>query len=489
MKVFISYSHADELHMQNLKAHLAGLERLRLITSWFDRKIVPGESFDEKILDELSTAQIVLLLISSDFVASDYCMNIEVEQALEQLRVGRTRVVPIIVRPEASWKDFAFGRITALPTDAKPVTKWVNVDEAWECVASGVRKVIESMTPPVPVGHVEKIIPHSNYMEELDAIEGPLVHPRVRKVSLQDIFVYPDLEMIDSSATGKLIRSSEKLLDDRGVTVIVGERQSGKSTLLKRLASDQLRSNERALYVDLRGQNLENLSEIVRRMASSKLSIALTSATEMPQLSLIALDNFDLGKNLDSAFDKLNNLLNHSTRVFIAVSNETVFSPDFKSQNLREATSYMLGRFSVNKRRQLIEKWVLLGGTNPSSVCDAEVERREEEMNAILRRNVVPSLPALVLLVLQGLESSQTGKSELTSYGHCYNLMIVSALRQAGVKSTDLDTYVNILTELSYAMHVLGVRALPSREVDVLLDEYKKSLPCSSTSRNYRYAA
>ena len=162
MKAFISYSHADELHMQHLKAHLAGLERLGLITSWFDRKIVPGESFDEKILDELSTAQIVLLLISSDFVASDYCMNIEVEQALEQLRVGRTRVIPIIVRPEASWKDFAFGKITALPTDAKPVTKWANVDEAWECVASGVRKVIEAMTPPVSAGHVDKIVPHIN---------------------------------------------------------------------------------------------------------------------------------------------------------------------------------------------------------------------------------------------------------------------------------------------------------------------------------------
>lgn len=401
-------------------------------------------------------------------------MNIEVEQALEQLRVGRTRVIPVIVRPEASWKDFAFGKITALPTDAKPVTKWANVDEAWECVASGVRKVIESMTLPQHVGHVDKIIPHMNYVEELDAVEGPLVHPRVRKVLLQDIFVYPDLEMIDSSATGKLIRSSEKLLEDRGVTVIIGERQSGKSTLLKRLAVDQLRSNEKALYVDLRGQNLENLLEIVRRAAATKLALALTFSAEPPQLSLIALDNFDLGKNVDAAFDRLNKVLNLSKRIYISVSNETVFSPDFKSQNLRDVTSYMLGRFSVNKRRQIIEKWVSLGSTNPTPMRDAEVERREEEMNAILRRNVVPSLPALVLLVLQGLESSQTGKSELTSYGHCYNLMIVSALRQAGVKSTDLDAYVNILTELSYAMHVLGVRALPTHEVDVLLDAYKK---------------
>ena len=122
MKAFISYSHADADHVHHLKNHLAGLQRLGIITTWYDRKIVPGETVDERILDELSTSNIVLLLVSSDFVASDYCMNVEVEQAMEQHRVGRTKVIPIILRPEASWKEFSFGKVLALPTDGKPIT-------------------------------------------------------------------------------------------------------------------------------------------------------------------------------------------------------------------------------------------------------------------------------------------------------------------------------------------------------------------------------
>ena len=123
----------------------------------------------------------------------------------------------------------------------------------------------------------------------------------------------------------------------------------------------------------------------------------------------------------------------------------------------------------------MIEKWIRLQSEDSDQSIREAVDRREEELNSILRRNVVPALPGHVLLVLQSLESISISKTELTSYGHCYNLMIVAALGKAGVKPFELDTYINVLTELSYAMHVLGIRAIEERELVAFFISYRKS--------------
>jgi hypothetical protein len=146
VEVFFSYSHADDELRKELVKHLKLLQRQRLITQWHDREITAGEEWKSSIDQHLESAQVILLLISNDFMASDYCFAVEMGRALERHQEGTARVIPIILRP-VDMKDAPFARLQALPRDAKPVTTWTNRDEAFLDVATGIRKVIEQFNP------------------------------------------------------------------------------------------------------------------------------------------------------------------------------------------------------------------------------------------------------------------------------------------------------------------------------------------------------
>lgn len=145
LEVFISNAHRDEAFRQALETHLSLLRRQGLIAVWRDRRIPPGTMWAQAIDAHLQTAQIILLLISADFMASDYCFDIEVQRALERHNAGTARVIPIIVRP-ADWHSAPFAALQALPTDGRAITTWPNTDEAWLNVAQGLRRVVEGLT-------------------------------------------------------------------------------------------------------------------------------------------------------------------------------------------------------------------------------------------------------------------------------------------------------------------------------------------------------
>lgn len=144
ISLFISYSHKDEKLRQSLGEHLATLERQGLIQLWHDRKILAGEEWAGKIDENLATADIILLLVSAPFLASDYCSNIEMKRALERHERGEARVIPVILQP-ADWSSTQLGRLQALPANAKAVTKWSNRDEAFLNIAQRIREVAEAM--------------------------------------------------------------------------------------------------------------------------------------------------------------------------------------------------------------------------------------------------------------------------------------------------------------------------------------------------------
>ncbi len=138
VKVFFSYSHKDEELRNELANHLRILERQGVISSWHDRKILPGEEWDRQINDNLNTADLILLLISADFIASNYCWDVEVETAMKRHNAGEACVIPIILR-KVDWKGAAFGKLQFLPKNAAPVTSWSNSDEAFDNVTKGIR--------------------------------------------------------------------------------------------------------------------------------------------------------------------------------------------------------------------------------------------------------------------------------------------------------------------------------------------------------------
>jgi TIR domain len=144
LEVFFSYAHRDEALRNYLADHLRLLERQGIITGWHDRRITGGTEWAGAIDEHLRTAQIILLLISSAFLASDYCYDVELRHTIERHEAGEARVVPIILRP-VDWHSASFGKLQALPKDGLAVTSWPNPDDAFADIARGIRSIAEEL--------------------------------------------------------------------------------------------------------------------------------------------------------------------------------------------------------------------------------------------------------------------------------------------------------------------------------------------------------
>ena len=153
IQIFVSYSHKDEALKDALLEHLAPLQREGRIAPWTDRDIVPGEAWEPAIFDRLEESNLILLLVSSSFLASNFCYDREMKRALELRARGKARVVPVIVRP-CDWKTAPFADFQGLPKDAQPISKWDDPDDAWLNVVKGIRRLIDGApdSPPSPTG-------------------------------------------------------------------------------------------------------------------------------------------------------------------------------------------------------------------------------------------------------------------------------------------------------------------------------------------------
>ncbi|MCV2218015.1 TIR domain-containing protein [Thauera sp. Sel9] len=142
--LFYSYAHEDEKLRNELDGHLALLRRRGVIRPWHDRGIVPGQKWDQAIDSQLATADLILLLVSMDFLNSDYIWGKELAAAIERAERGDASVVPVLLRA-VDIEDAPFAHLQGLPTDLRPVTSWPNRDEAWTDVAKGIRRTVDSI--------------------------------------------------------------------------------------------------------------------------------------------------------------------------------------------------------------------------------------------------------------------------------------------------------------------------------------------------------
>lgn len=158
IEVFFSYAHEDELLRNKLANHLKVFERQKIISGWYDRQITAGSAWAGQIDEHLNTAQVILLLISDDFLASDYCYDTEMQRALERHSNGEARVIPIILRP-CAWESAPFGKLQALPKYAWPVTKWRPRDDAFLSIIEGIKSAINTIKAKAASSPQHNVIP------------------------------------------------------------------------------------------------------------------------------------------------------------------------------------------------------------------------------------------------------------------------------------------------------------------------------------------
>lgn len=140
--LFYSYAHEDESLREELAGHLKIMERRGVIRPWHDRCLTPGQTWDQEINTQLAAADLVLLLVSADFINSDYIWGKELDVAMKRHASKEASVVPVMLRA-VDITDAPFAALQGLPTDLRPVTSWPNRDEAWTDVAKGIRRTVE----------------------------------------------------------------------------------------------------------------------------------------------------------------------------------------------------------------------------------------------------------------------------------------------------------------------------------------------------------
>jgi formylglycine-generating enzyme required for sulfatase activity len=149
IKVFVSYSHQDDELRKELGKHLSGLERRKLIKLWLDRDIEAGLEWANEIDQNLEQAAIILLLVSADFIASEYCYSIEMTRAVARHEAGTAKVIPVIIGA-CDWTSAPFGKLQAIPPDNQAVATWGNGDKyaramAWTLVSQEISNVAQQI--------------------------------------------------------------------------------------------------------------------------------------------------------------------------------------------------------------------------------------------------------------------------------------------------------------------------------------------------------
>ncbi len=200
LKLFYCYAHKDKARRDTLDKHLSLLKRQKLIEIWYDGEIGAGMTWEDEIDKHLSSADIVLLLVSAAFLASDYCYGKEMKRALQRHGEGTARVVPIILEP-ADWEGAPFGKLQVLPTGVKPVAHWGGPADAYTDIAKGLRRVVEDLQASRKAVAEEELQHRAKCLEMLSKRYGQLdfkgiMHIEMHRpltIPLEEVFVFPDL--------------------------------------------------------------------------------------------------------------------------------------------------------------------------------------------------------------------------------------------------------------------------------------------------------
>jgi hypothetical protein len=200
MKAFISYSHKDSKFLDDFREHLSALKRQNLLEEWTDHEIHPGEIIDECVHEQMESAELFLLLVSSSFLASEYCYNREFQRALERQEAGLARIVPIIIR-ECDWRIPQLQKFKALPKDGKAVASphWSSIDAGFANVVESLRRLLKGgITPTSNVKPVRKskskfLADETHVTEEQRGALKEVAEEVVKRLTIKEVAESPEV--------------------------------------------------------------------------------------------------------------------------------------------------------------------------------------------------------------------------------------------------------------------------------------------------------
>ena len=208
--LFFSYSHVDESLRDQLEVHLSALKRQGLIATFHDRRITAGSDLGKAIDADVNAAEIILLLVSPDFIASDFCYDREMIRAMERHEKGEARLIPVVLRP-CDWHDLPFGKLLGVPRDGKAITTWTNTDEAFQDVVRSIKGALRELGQrKIPAVTAAQTKP-----AWVDAVESTLAGPpRSSNLRIKKQFSDYDLDQFRHEGFEFIVRYFQNSLEE-----------------------------------------------------------------------------------------------------------------------------------------------------------------------------------------------------------------------------------------------------------------------------------
>ena len=467
VNLFYSYSHRDESYRRELEKHLATLRKDGLIDEWHDRKIDAGDDLNEEIDKHMESAHIILLLFSPDFIDSEACDR-EVEKAVQLRSDKQVVVIPVILRP-CSWDETAVANLMAVPTDAFPVSKWPDKDEAWQDVYTHIKK------------RVNRFRSQTKPQVNNDFIDNLLANP-ITNEKLNDHFVYPDISKPSDNFNNSAREiDSEKLTDLDGFgcqyVLIKGEEQSGKTSLCNILYTSYQKAGRYPVLIN--GKNISssaNIQEVMYKQYNHQYSHADSHWYLSVESRILLIDDADeiTINNLPELISSIEDNFKYVIIFIDELSNLSGWSAE--PEQYSNFQLFSINRLGHRKRDQLIKKCITHDENTDFDTNNTEhlarLDKNTEHINTIIGTNIVPSYPVFIMTIFNIVETITPLDLSQTSYGYCYHAMVIMNLGRAGIKPEDIDAYFNFLTQLAYSMFNEDTKVFSEEKLDQFVEQY-----------------
>lgn len=480
--IFISYTHNDEIEVDNIVKFFKPMELKDEIVIHQDRRVKSGGDLFPEIQDMMEMSDIFLLFVSQDYLLSPACLK-EVEFAKKKRKEENAIVVPIIMS-NCTWKDNEFiSSLKCLPKDAQAVSSYTDKSEAYN--------------------HVYKeILPHIEYRKKIyslkfrEAFSSSLNDSGFLKTSLSsrkellltDIYVYPKLQCCEEMEGKDKIIFEKKVFDAHELIdnfkmgtklILAGDGQSGKSSLLMRLCSEYREKNFYPILIKDKERFFEGSFE--KRIEKAFVEEYETELllSDIPKDKIILLiDDFHNARDQE----KLLEIIANYTNVYLIV--DDVFSINIKeSGRLCNFVRYRILEYNSLQRDALLKKWLNVSDCSQEDIDIAEDKYRildektaivDSVLGKVFGKGIMPSYPFFILSIVSTYDSVKKPlDQDITSQGYCYQALLLYYLSKQKVKSDEVDTYMNFLSQFAYDLYNKKRQKATEDEFNEFFEKYK----------------
>ena len=486
VKIFISYSHDNEQFLtENFIPMLEELKTEKIADYFYDRQLRADGGLFNTIDFHLKECDIAIALLSENYYNSVACSD-EKKKFLDRKSLEGVYFLPVVVSA-CDWKnDVSIKDNLLLNTDAKELSTLSEDDLSTEIETIKIR-IKEIIKDIETIRCLTFSNSFSDFLDDMDVLKTS--HRSKNTLLLSDVFIYPTLRkfVFDDDKNDEI--NADKLFADSidGKFVFIsGDDLSGKTSLIRKYITELRKKNFIPLYFSVEDDFEGHIFNILVKRFKKQFNNVLPD-DELKNLLennkeriVLFFDDFHKIKNRQKVVEKV--------KLFskIICSVDVIYNLDYEIKDIKDvAVKYSIKELSPKQRNELIKKWMFLDSdtrSSPELKQIKELDKKAEQIQKVtgksLNGGIMPTYPFLVLSVLSNVETlNRPLNQQMTSYGYCYEALIIIAFAKCGLKSDDqIGGAISFLSSLANQLYTNEINEMSSLDFTKFLDEYEKRI-------------